>query len=142
MAKSKRQLEAKLDAQKKKAALLIVENDLAENGESKSQEELAQEIGVSRNTLYRWRTQDDDFRDYVNLIADDFFRAHQTEVYRQHMKLIKGTQPSVKAIDLWYRRWGMLTDRTITEDTAGNANSNEDIAKETAELDALLNEEE
>jgi DNA-binding MurR/RpiR family transcriptional regulator len=142
MAKSKRQLEAKLTAQQRKAALMLVENELADNTVSLSQDEIAEEVGVSRNTLFRWRTQNDDFRDYKNLLSDDFLSEQRTFVYKQLMKLIGGSQPSVKALDLYLRRHGLLTDRVVTEDTTGNTNTNEDIAKETAELDALLNEEE
>jgi DNA-binding MurR/RpiR family transcriptional regulator len=142
MAKSKRQLEAKLTAQQRKAVLLLVENELTDNAVEKSQEEIAEEVGVSRNTLFRWRTQNDDFRDYKNLISDDFLSEQRTFVYKQLMKLIGGSQPSVKGVDLYLRRHGLLTDRVVTEDTTGNTNTNEDIAKETEELDKLLNEEE
>jgi DNA-binding MurR/RpiR family transcriptional regulator len=143
MAKSKRQLEAKLTAQQRKAALLLVENELTDNSdaEKKSQDEIAEEVGVGRMTLYRWRTQNDDFRDYKNLLADDFLSEQRAYVYKQLMKSIGGAQPSIKGIDLFLRRHGLLTDRVVTEDTTGNTNSNEDIAKETEELDKLLNEE-
>lgn len=140
--KSKRQLEAILGAQKRKAALLLVEKDLADHEEEKKFSDIAEECGTTRNTLYKWRTRDKDFQLYMNLLADDFFLAHQTLVYKQHMKLIKATQPSTKAIELWYRKHGMLTDKKIVEEVDSRSDSIEDIEKETAELEAQLNEEE
>ncbi len=141
--KSRKQLEASLTAQKKLAALLLVEKDLSDNTEEKSHAQIAEEVGATRNTIYKWRTQDRDFMAYINLLADDFLLAHQTTVYKQHMKLISATQPSTKAIELWYRKHGMLTDKTVVEDhTANKEDSPEDIAKEAEEIAKQLLDEE
>jgi transcriptional regulator with XRE-family HTH domain len=142
MASRLKTLEAKLDARKRKAAYLLVENELRETGEKRTQEDIAEEIGVSYKTLWEWKTKDQVFIEYKNALADDFLAEKRAFVYGQLMKLIGGSQPSVKALDLYLRRFGLLTEKqvTITEE-AGGSRSNEDLAKELEELDDLLNDE-
>ncbi|NMW10772.1 phBC6A51 family helix-turn-helix protein [Bacillus velezensis] len=138
-----KELEAKLTLQQRKAAQVVASNEVApEDGNKRSQDELAEEIGVSRMTLYRWRFQNPVFIEYMNLLADDMLSGHRSEVYGQLMKLIKGPQSSVKAIDLYLRRYSLLTDRQITTNEAdGGARSNEDIEKEIEELADIIGEE-
>ncbi|WFF76443.1 phBC6A51 family helix-turn-helix protein [Bacillus velezensis] len=139
-----KELEAKLTLQQRKAAQIVASNEVTpEDGNKRSQDALAEEIGVSRMTLYRWRFQNPTFIEYMNLIADDMLSGHRSEVYGQIMKLIRGPQPSVKAIELYLRRHGLLTDRQITStETDGGTRSNEDIAKEIEELADIIGEEE
>jgi hypothetical protein len=136
-----KELEAKLTLQQRKAALILVENEIIEGGNKKTQEEIASELGVDRITTYRWRTQNSVFIEYMNLIADDMLSSHRSEVYSQLLKLIRGSQPSVKAIDLFMKRYGLLTERQITStDDSGNSRSDADLAKELEEIDDLLND--
>lgn len=136
-----KELEAKLTPQQQKAAFLLVENDLRDNGDKRTQEEIADEVGVTYKTLWTWRKQNRNFIDYKNEIADDFLAEYRSGVYGQLLKLINGSQPSVKAIDLYLKRFGLLTEKqvTVTEDSGGSR-SNEDLAKELAELDELLDD--
>ncbi|NUJ19558.1 hypothetical protein FKN04_23815 [Bacillus glycinifermentans] len=135
-----KELEAKLTLQQRKAALLLVENELMAESR-KTQEELAKDIGADRVTVYRWRTQNKAFIEYMNLLADDMLSGHRSEVYAQLMKLIRSSQPSVKAIDLFLKRYGLLTDRQVTAtESEGGTSSNEDIAKEIEDIDELLND--
>jgi Helix-turn-helix of insertion element transposase len=136
----KKQLEAKLSIKQREAALLLVERELGD--ESRTLDEIAQELGMSVRGLYKWRTQNKDFIDYVNLLADEFLESKRAVVYRQMMRLIEGPQPSVKALDLYMRRHGLLTDKQVVETRDASApQSNDDIAKELEELDELLAEE-
>jgi hypothetical protein len=58
------------------------------------------------------------------------------------MKLIGGSQPSVKALDLYLRRFGLLTEKqVITTEDNGGSRTNDDLASELAELDDLLKDE-
>jgi transposase-like protein len=139
----KKRLEAKLTPQQRKAALLLVENELI-NNKAKTQQQLAEEIGVDRVTLYRWRTQNQNFVEYTNILADEFLSAHRAEVYAQLLKLIRGVNgvPSVKAIDTYLKRFGLLTERHVIEtDVEGEHRTNEDLAKELEELDDLLDDD-
>lgn len=137
-----KQLEAQLSFEKRKAAQACALNEIMpEGGEKKTQEQLAEELGMSRMGLYRWRTQDSTFIEYMNLIADDMLSSHRSEVYGQLMKLIKGQQPSVKAIDLFMKRFGLLTEKQIITDNTTADESSADIKKEAEALDDLLKEE-
>lgn len=137
-----KQLEAQLSFEKRKAAQACALNEIMpEGGEKKTQEQLAEELGMSRMGLYRWRTQDSTFIEYMNLIADDMLSSHRSEVYGQLMKLIKGPQPSVKAIDLFMKRYGLLTEKQIITDNTAADESSEDIQKEVDDLDRYLKEE-
>lgn len=137
-----KQLEAKLTLQQRKAAYMLVENEL-ENGNKLTQDEIAAEIGVTRKALWEWRTKNRNFIAYKNEIADDFLADKRDRVYGQLLKLINSSQPSVKAIDLFMKRFGLLTEKQVTETIDSNSNrSNEDLEKEIAELDELLDDDE
>jgi hypothetical protein len=144
MSKRLKELEAKLTEQQKKAALILVDNDLKSNKDPSklTYEQIAEEIGVSYKTIWSWRTQNRNFIAYKNEISDDFLSDKRSMVYGQLLKLIGGEQPSVKAIDLFMRRFGLLTEKQIlvNEDASGSR-SNDDLAKELEELDDLLKDE-
>jgi hypothetical protein len=141
MSRRLKALEAKLDARKQKAAYLLVENELRETGEKRTQEDIAEEVGVSYKTIWSWKTTDHVFIEYKNALADDFLSEKRAFVYGQLLKSISGPQPSIKGIDIFMRRFGLLTEKqvTVTEDGNGNR-SNEDLAKELEELDDLLDD--
>lgn len=136
-----KELEARLTPQQIKAAFLLVENDLRDNGEKRTQEEIAEEVGVTYKTVWSWRKSNRNFIDYKNEIADDFLAEYRSGVYGQLMRLINGSQPSVKAIDLYLKRFGLLTEKqVVVNEDSGGSRSNEDLAKELAELDDLLDD--
>ena len=144
MSKRQKALEAKLTAQQRKAAYMLVENELKDNKDETKLglQEIATDVGVTPKCLWEWRTKNRNFIDYKNLIADDFLGDKRSLVYAQLMKLIDTTQPSVKAIDLYLRRHGLLTDKTVVEtDNGEGSRTNADLERELAELDDLLNDE-
>lgn len=135
----KKALEAKLDANQKKAVYLLIENELLPKKEQRTKEAIAEEVGVTYKTLWQWSTRNKDFIEYKNVIADEYFEEHRNRVNAQLMKLIDSEQPSVKAIDLYYRRFGLLTERKQIElDNGEGSRTNADLARELAELDELL----
>ena len=142
MSKRLKALEAKLDARKRNAAYLLVENELRETGDKRKQEEMAQyPFGVTSKTIWEWKTKDPVFIEYKNALADDFLSEKRAYVYGQLMKLIGGSQPSVKALDLYLRRFGLLTEKQVmVSEESGSTRSNEDLARELAELDDLLDD--
>ena len=138
----KKALEAKLDANHKKAVYLLIENELLPKKEQRTKEDIAEEVGVTYKTLWSWSTRNKDFIDYKNLVADEYLEENRNRVNAQLMKLIDGEQPSVKAIDLYFRRFGLLTERKQIEiDSGEGARTNADLARELAELDELLDDE-
>jgi hypothetical protein len=78
------------------------------------------------------KRKDPVFIEYKNALADDFLSEKRAYVYGQLMKLIGGSQPSVKALDLYLRRFGLLTEKqVITTEDNGGSRSNDDLASET-----------
>lgn len=135
-----KELEAKLTLKQKQAALLLVQSEM--NTEEKvTQDDIADQLGMTRQGLYKWRTQNKAFIEYKNLLADDILSSMRPMVYKQLMGLITGSQPSVKAIDLFMRRFALLTDKTQTEEIGGGegARSNEQLEKSLDEIDDLIN---
>ncbi|MGG3692195.1 phBC6A51 family helix-turn-helix protein [Heyndrickxia ginsengihumi] len=108
-------LKERLTAQQLQAVELLVENEFA--GKNKrTQDEIADEVGVSRMTLFSWRTENADFIEYFRRRADERLNAMSVMVDAKLISLIDGSQwnngiPSVRAIDLFYRRFGLLVDR-------------------------------
>lgn len=143
-----RELESKLTMQQRKAALMVVEKELSPDSPvfGKSYLDIAEEVGVHKNSLYNWRTQNKVFIEYVNLLADDFLSSHRAEVYRHLMTAVRSGangNPSIKAIDTYLKRFALLTERQVTEEAdTSDSRKDEDIAKEIVELDALLDDDE
>lgn len=136
-----KELEAKLTEQQKKAAYMLVENDIKSNKDvtKLTYEQIAEEVGVSYKTIWSWRTQNRNFIAYKNEISDDFLSDKRSRVYGQLLKLIDAEQPSVKAIDLFMRRFGLLTEKTVVENVDGStARSDDDIKRQLEDLDDLL----
>ena len=137
----RKKLESKLDGRQKRAAWLCVEREFAREEDRITFDQIADAVGVSRNTLYEWRTKNRAFIDYMNSLADDILAGYRAHVYRQLLRAIDGRQPSIKAIDLYFRRHGLITDRQVIETKESVAQTEEDIAKEIAELDDMLSED-
>ena len=138
---TKRECEANLTLQQRKAALLLVENELSDEPSTwKTQDEIADEIGISRMTLYRWRTDNDYFMDYVNIIGQDFLKTKQNTVFKRLFGAIDNNKTSIKAIELFLKLQGLLKDSTEIEIKGGNGRSEEDLRKSLKEIDALLND--
>ena len=149
MSNQRKILEAQLTPQQQRAAQLIVNNEWAEllneDGKKKTAQELADELGIARSTLFEWKAKEA-FTAYVNYLTERQLDGMRSEVYVQMMRAIRGGSngiPSVKALDLYMRRYGLLTDRTVVEDTRDTIESkrktDEEIRKDISELDAMLN---
>jgi hypothetical protein len=137
-----KELGEKLDVRQREAALALVANEMTENTEKRTQEEIAAQFGITYKTLWSWRTQNKTFIAYKNELADDFLADKRAFVYSQLLKSISGPQPSIKGIDLYLRRFGLLTDKTVVENQDGTPQRSEDaIKQQLAELDGLLDED-
>lgn len=147
MSRQRKVLESQLSPQQKKAAQLLVSNEwgtLIDGGKKKTMAELAEELQIARSTLFEWKALEA-FAEYVNYLTDQELAGMRTEVYTQLLKAIRGGPngiPSVKALELYMRRFGMLTDRTVVEDTReavdNRRKTDDEIRKDIADLDALV----
>ena len=140
----KKKLAAKLKPHQRHAALLLVEKELGENIDRKNKKtmnEIGDEVGVSRQMLHYWKTQDPVFVKYMNILADEFLSSKQSMVYRKLEELIE-KNGSVKAIELYLKMHNKLTERQeLININSDGTQTDDDIAEDIAELNDLLGED-
>jgi|SRR5699024_9400125 len=103
--------ESKLKQGQRKAAALMVEYEFALSAsERKTQQEIADEVGVHRSTIHDWNTYDNNFIEYKNYLAAGAMNAYLPFVYK---KLIDGiNNGSMKGIELFMKRMGEMENRS------------------------------
>ncbi|WP_028546246.1 phBC6A51 family helix-turn-helix protein [Paenibacillus taiwanensis] len=149
MSRHRKALEAQLTPQQRRAAQLTVDNEwaelLTEDGKKRPQQDIADDLGIARSTLYEWKAMEA-FVDYINYLADKQLESMRSEVNVAIMKSIRGGAngiPSVKALELYMRRWGLLTDRSVVEDkreaTESRRKTDEEIRSDIDALNDLVN---
>jgi transcriptional regulator with XRE-family HTH domain len=145
----RKELEAQLKPQQIRAAQLYVDNEWGETvpelGGKKTMQELADTIGIARSTYYEW-LKDETFREYTNYLSDAQLDSMRTIANTALIRAIRGGnngQPSVKALDLYYKRHGLLTNVSVIEDRRDTAEhkrkTDEEVRADIAALDALVN---
>lgn len=108
--------ESKLRPKQREAAVLLIEKEFADKGERKTNDQIAEELGITRMTLYNWDTRDRNFIEYKNFLAADFFDSYLPFVYK---KLIDGIHHgSMKGIEIFLKRRGELDSRSEVTVTA------------------------
>lgn len=130
--------EAKLKPGQRKAAALMVEYEFAEKAsERKTQQEIADEVGVHRSTIHEWNKHDANFIEYKNYLAATAMNAYLPFVYR---KLLDGiNHGSMKGIELFLKRIGDMDNRS--EITINDNNEEKTIEERRAEIMERLNSE-
>lgn len=98
--------ESKLLQGQREAAIALIEQEFTPKAQRKTKEALAEELGISRKTLYNWDTRDTNFINYKNYLASDFMDSHLSLVYRKLIESIE--RGSVKGIELYLKRIGDL----------------------------------
>lgn len=96
-----------LSATQKKACELLVMKDI----NKMTNDQIAEECGVNRTTLYRWK-QDKSFNDYLNSLADEFQRSFLSDAFGELRKIMAYGKPHerLKAIELILKNQGKLKD--------------------------------
>lgn len=143
--KTLRELTDGLDERQKDAAEKLVDNEFARSlGESKVTEaQIAEEIGVSRQTLSRWKKLPKfiEYMAYHSKLNTDSMRPTADAML---LKLIRGTSNnglgSIKALELYYKISGVLVERREQTYVDGNKPqlSQEQIDKTIDDLAAKL----
>lgn len=97
----------------RKACELLVMKDI--NGLSNDQ--IAEQCGVNRSTLYRWK-QRKDFNDYLNELTEEFQRSFLSDAYSELRKIMMygKSHEKLKAIELMLKNQGRLKE--VRETTA------------------------
>lgn len=108
-------LKERLTPQQQMAVHLLVANEFS-GKEKRTQEELAEEIGISRQALHQWRTENVNFIQYQAALTDMKLDSYRSLVDARLMTLIeRGPSnngiPSIKAIELYYKLSGSLVER-------------------------------
>lgn len=107
-----------LDARQKKAISLLVARDV--NG--MTYEEIAEEVGVSSQTLYKWRHKKT-FRDELNRQADEIVETYVTDVYRNLGNILSNPKAhdrdKIKAGEVILKLQGKYKEK-VEVDTAPN----------------------
>lgn len=124
---------SKFSSEQLAAARLITDPDV-----KLTNAQIAEQVGVSERTMYRWREKED-FAELLEELSDRIMKTFISEVDKAVMKSVKNG--SVKAMELAYKRSGKLVDkREVTSDVdvtvAGvEGKSNEELMAELAELE-------
>lgn len=121
--------ETKLKPGQREAAALLVEAEFTPRESRKHKEEIAEEVGITRMTLYRWENNDANFIAYKNYLASDVMDSHLPLVYARLIGIIN--QGNAKGIELFLKRIGDLdTKSEVTVRDGGQELSYEDRRKE------------
>ena len=138
------ELKLRLSPVQRKAAELIVTNDFAPKGEKKTLEQISEQVGVDRRTLYNWR-QNPDFTRYTAAVSDGELANYRSLANSQLIKLIQGTSnngvPAIKALELFYKLEGRLVERSVTmTDERENQPriTRDEISEKIRELDTFV----
>jgi len=136
-------LEERLSADQLKAVYLLLDNELKPASERLTQEEIAQECNVNRATLYRWRTQNQDFIDYRREVTKNYISDMSGLFLKSLRRSIEGTNgtPSMKALDLFAKVEGLVqTSNQVDVNIGGSERSNDDLEDELERLNEQLEE--
>lgn len=113
--------ETKFRPGQQKAALLLVERDFVDKKDRKTQEEIAEECGVTRVTLWNWDKKDANFIAYKNYLASEMMNSQLSFVYSKLMDIIG--EGNTKGIEMFLKRIGDLdtkSDVTINDKRGGD----------------------
>ena len=136
-------LEERLNADQLKAVYLLLDNELRSEGDRMTQDEIAAECNTHRATLYRWRTQNQDFIDYRNEVTRNYISDMSGLFLKSLRRSIEGTNgtPSMKALDLFAKIEGFVdTTNKLDVNIGSGGRSNDDLEDELEKLDAQIAE--
>lgn len=144
MAKKSRrdQLAEQLTVKQQQAVYALLDNEMLPYKERKTQDQLADELEVNRATLYRWRKQNQAFIEFKKEVAKDYLGDEVGLFAQALISSMRGTNgaPSQKALDLYAKMMGFIKNEHAIEVTQGGPRTDEELAKELEELDAMLDE--
>ena len=95
-------------------------------------ETIAKEVGISVRQLHRWR-KDDNFKQAIVEQSLDNVKAVLPNVLNAHTK--QAESGNVKAIELFYKLFGLLIDRQEIEQ---NVNTGDSLTNDLNELKSII----
>lgn len=101
-------------------------------------DEIAEQCGISIRQLHRWRKQHE-FKAAIVEQSLDNVKEVLPNVLKAHTK--QAEKGNVKAIELFYKLFGLLVEKQEIEQSISNHDKdNDQLAKELAELKGLIDE--
>jgi transcriptional regulator with XRE-family HTH domain len=101
-------------------------------------EEIAEQAGVSVRQLHRWRKQSE-FKQAIIEQSLENVKEVLPNVLKAHTK--QAERGNIKAIELFYKLFGLLVERQEIEQTVHNKEKdNDQLAKDLADLKSLIDE--
>lgn len=140
MARKQNYDSTKLLAGQREAAVLITEFQFTpkEEREFRRLDDIAEHLGITRMTLYRWRTKDENFIALVNDLGERYMSTKINDVYSTLVNT--AVDGNTKSIEMFLKNRGLLADRVELTDGGESG----DIKDRTSELEkrmaALLGE--
>lgn len=122
----------------REAAFLLMEYMMADSQYS-SKGEIAEAVGITRQTLHNWETRDDNFIAFLNELCETFMESRRSEVYAHLLKKIR--QGSIKGMELYLKNRGLLQERVEHTHIEEDANLSERQMMLEERLMRLLDEE-
>ena len=113
---------------------------LAFNEEGRTNRDIAREIGITEQTLYRWKALPD-FAYLVNEYADQIMETFLAEAYKDLRKLSRGAKSDaarLKAIELILKNRGRMKDMAEITARVEDSRTTEDILSEVDSLKQRL----
>lgn len=135
-------LEERLNADQIKAVYMLLDNELKSETDRLTQDEIAEACNVHRATLFRWRTQNQDFIDYRREIMRNYVSDMGGLFLNSLRRSMEGTNgaPSMRALDLFAKMEGLVDNKSEVNVNVGGGRSEEDLEAELKALDEQLAE--
>lgn len=141
MAKHFKYDEARFKPKQREVALALVEREFADKKVRKTQQEIAEENGITVMTMWRWNNQDVNFISYKNHLAAQFMDSRLALVYTKLIEAVEGG--NTKAMELFLKRVGDLDTKGELTVLKGNDDETQEerLAKLKERLEASDNDD-
>lgn len=128
----------KLTEEHRRAAELLLENELKPKKERRNREEIASELGIARKTLWEWRRRNSLFIEYKQHITTLALQDSQGKLARVLIDNLDATQPSTKMLELLAKMTpNALAAQQSEVNLNTDSNSQEDVLKRIQQLEEM-----
>ncbi|EAC5221539.1 hypothetical protein ABZ286_000047 [Listeria monocytogenes] len=126
------------DAQQRAIYMLLEQASQNKNSpDYLSMEDIAETLEIERKTLYNWRTRNAVFQEALAEASREQLSALAPQAFGAMSKLISGSQPSTKALDLMFKTLGWVKNEQ-TIDLTTRTRDNGDLEDEIERLSKLM----
>ncbi|EAD7928581.1 hypothetical protein IOQ85_002830 [Listeria monocytogenes] len=126
------------DAQQRAIYMLLEQASQNKNSpDYLSMEDIAETLEIERKTLYNWRTRNAVFQEALAEASREQLSALAPQAFGAMSKLISGSQPSTKALDLMFKSLGWVKHEQTIDLTTRTRESG-DLEDEIERLSKLM----